>query len=599
MPAQQPGEPAWQATELLQRQMPGRGNALPTGSHLGEFELLRVLGEGGFGIVYLAHDHSLQRRVAIKEYMPASLAMRGGGLSVVVTAEKNRGIFESGLESFVNEARLLAQFDHPSLVKVYRFWRDNGTAYMVMPFYEGATLKERLRQFGTPPDERWLMALLASLTEALAVIHAEHCLHRDIAPDNILLLADSGRPLLLDFGAARQVIGDATQALTAILKPGYAPVEQYAEVPSLKQGPWTDIYALCAVVYAASTGGKPPVSVGRTVADSYVPLVQCAAGRYSARFLAASDAGLEVRPDGRPASVQALRQALGLGVQSVDANLGVPLPLVAVAAAATPEPAPARHVATPAPVMPQVSAAPRRSLVFGGGLAALALAAAAFWAGQRQQASIGATPPIAAASPPTSTAPGLAPQAVVEGATAARPSPVNTGATAFSIPSEFDRVMQGRQTDFQVQASANTPQLRIGKDRLGFKVSAARSGYVYVLVGGPDGSLLLLYPNSKTPDSRIRAGQTLSLPQANWPLDTAEPTGAEDFAVIVSEHPRDFSHLSQERVAWFLQLPTGAAGFALAQGHQGPGSVMAGKARCSSVGCDRYGAARFSVNVVN
>ena len=159
--------------------------------------------------------------------------------------------------------------------------------------------------------------------------------------------------------------------------------------------------------------------------------------------------------------------------------------------------------------------------------------------------------------------------------------------------------MQGRQTDFQVQASANTPQLRIGKDRLGFKVSAARSGYVYVLVGGPDGSLLLLYPNSKTPDSRIRAGQTLSLPQANWPLDTAEPTGAEDFAVIVSEHPRDFSHLSQERVAWFLQLPTGAAGFALAQGHQGPGSVMAGKARCSSVGCDRYGAARFSVNVVN
>jgi serine/threonine protein kinase len=124
-------------------------------------------------------------------------------------------VFDAGLDSFINEARLLAQFDHPSLLKVYRFWRANGTAYMVMPFYEGHTLKETLRQMGTPPDERWLTALLASLTEALAVIHAEHCLHRDIAPDNVLLLADSGRPLLLDFGAARQVIGDATHRQTA------------------------------------------------------------------------------------------------------------------------------------------------------------------------------------------------------------------------------------------------------------------------------------------------------------------------------------------------------------------------------------------------
>ena len=149
-PGPPPAAAAWQPTEILQRPAPGRGNALPPGAHLAEFELLRVLGEGGFGIVYLAHDHSLQRRVAIKEYMPASLAMRSGAQDVVVTADKHLPVFTAGLDSFINEARLLAQFDHASLLKVYRFWRANGTAYMVMPYYEGMTLKERLRQAGTP-----------------------------------------------------------------------------------------------------------------------------------------------------------------------------------------------------------------------------------------------------------------------------------------------------------------------------------------------------------------------------------------------------------------------------------------------------------------
>jgi serine/threonine protein kinase len=120
---------------------------------------------------------------------------------------------------------------------------------MVMPFYEGITLKDELKAMGAPPDEEWLRELLEPLTEALAVIHTEQCFHRDIAPDNVILLKGSQRPLLLDFGAARRVIGDMTQALTVILKPGYAPVEQYAEVPGMKQGPWTDVYALAAVVY--------------------------------------------------------------------------------------------------------------------------------------------------------------------------------------------------------------------------------------------------------------------------------------------------------------------------------------------------------------
>jgi serine/threonine protein kinase len=183
------------------------GNGLAVGTYLGEFEITAMLGEGGFGIVYLATDHSLQRRVALKEYMPSALAARSALSQVQVKSERHRETFEAGRKSFVNEARLLAQFDHPSLVKVYRFWEANGTAYMVMPFYEGKTLKDTLRELGAPPDEAWLRTLLAPLTEALSVIHAEQCFHRDIAPDNVMMLAGSQRPLLLDFGAARRVIG--------------------------------------------------------------------------------------------------------------------------------------------------------------------------------------------------------------------------------------------------------------------------------------------------------------------------------------------------------------------------------------------------------
>jgi serine/threonine protein kinase len=224
------------------------GNALKAGTRFGELELCGVIGEGGFGIVYTALDHSLERQVALKEYMPASLAARGAGGRVEVRSDEHREAFEAGRKSFVNEARLLAQFDHPALLKVYRFWEANDTAYMAMPLYQGVTLKDRLRALAGPPDEAWLMAMIAPLTEALAVLHAQRCYHRDIAPDNVLLLSDGERPLLLDFGAARRVIGDITQALTVILKPGYAPIEQYADEADLKQGPWTDVYALAAVL---------------------------------------------------------------------------------------------------------------------------------------------------------------------------------------------------------------------------------------------------------------------------------------------------------------------------------------------------------------
>jgi serine/threonine protein kinase len=288
------------------------GLSLRIGARVSEFEITRRIGEGGFSIVYLARDHSLDRTVALKEYMPSSLATRVGTTQVQPRSQRFRDTFEVGLRSFVNEAKLLAQFDHPALVKVYRFWEANGTAYMVMPFYQGATVKEAVRAMPQPPDEAWLLRLLAPLTEALLVIHAQRCYHRDIAPDNVILLASSGKPLLLDFGAARRVIGDMTQGLTVILKAGYAPVEQYAEIPGMKQGSWTDVYALAAVVYWAITGSTPPASVGRMMSDSFVPLATCAAGRYSARFLQTIDRALVVRPEHRTQTIEAFRKDLGL-----------------------------------------------------------------------------------------------------------------------------------------------------------------------------------------------------------------------------------------------------------------------------------------------
>lgn len=308
-------------------------NTLPAGTRLGEFEILKLIGEGGFGIVYLAHDHSLGRLVALKEYMPSGLAARTQALHVTVRSRHHEDTFVTGLRSFINEARLLARFDSPSLVKVYRFWEENGTAYMVMPFYEGPTLKEALRDGQVVPDEDWTRALLANMFDALETIHREHCFHRDVAPDNILLLRD-GRPVLLDFGAARRVIGDLTQSPTVILKPGFAPIEQYADIPGLKQGAWTDIYALGAVVYYLVTGKAPSAAVSRVVHDDMLPAREAGRGRYSDAFLSVIDHALAVKPEHRIQSVADMRHALGLdgvGAHTLPAALGV-APPAAIAA---------------------------------------------------------------------------------------------------------------------------------------------------------------------------------------------------------------------------------------------------------------------------
>ncbi|RZI86812.1 MAG: serine/threonine protein kinase [Rubrivivax sp.] len=396
-------------------------HALPQGTLLSEFELTKKIGEGGFSIVYLAQDQSLDRRVALKEYMPASIAARKGRTMVSARSERHQDTFEAGLKSFINEAKLLAQFDHRSLVKVYRFWEANGTAYMVMPFYEGVTLKDTVQAMSEPPDEAWLMAVLDPLTEALRVIHTEQCYHRDIAPDNVILLKEDQRPLLLDFGAARKVIGGMTQALTVILKPGYAPVEQYAELPDMKQGPWTDVYALAATVYWTITRKTPPPAVGRMLSDNYKPLAELAAGRYSDRFLQAIDRALVVRPEQRTQDISTFRRDIGLDSPSGQMPSQVPEANKKVVRPAQFEQTVANHAATTPSKPPKAGSRAGPALWLGGlGLAA-ALGGVAWWAVQDKPKAEPAPPAVPQVVAPAAPAPAPAP--VIQTPSAVAPSP--------------------------------------------------------------------------------------------------------------------------------------------------------------------------------
>jgi serine/threonine protein kinase len=301
-------------------------DTLPPGTVLAEFEIREVLGVGGFGIVYRAWDAALQRDVALKEYMPVSLATRGAGERVTLRARTNEENFALGLQSFVNEARLLARFDQPALVKVFRFWEANGTAYMAMPLYKGRTLRQ-LRKDMAPGalDDAWLRALIEPLLGALEVMHDVAVYHRDIAPDNILW-CDDNRPVLLDFGAARLVLADRTQNVTAILKPQFAPIEQYAETQSMRQGPWTDLYALAGTCYFMLTGRAPLPATARVMGDELEPLARLAPAGCSPQLLQILDWAMAVRPQDRPQSVAQFRDALA-GRIAVPAQGALDLPM--------------------------------------------------------------------------------------------------------------------------------------------------------------------------------------------------------------------------------------------------------------------------------
>lgn len=274
-------------------------HALASGTRILDYTIESVIGTGGFSIVYKALDNSLERQVAIKEYFPASLAQRDPG-GTVQPHSREVDTFRTGIVSFMNEGKLLAQFDHPALVRVYRCWEERGTAYLAMRLCSGITLREAVKTGAWKADEFSMHALLAPLCETLSLLHSANCFHRDVAPDNILL-ADGQAPVLLDFGAARKAI-EGTQVFTAILKPGYAPIEQYGD-GELKQGPWTDIYALAGVMHFALTGEAPPTAISRMLRDSMPKPRERFAGRLPDSWLDAMEKALSVKPENRPQSI--------------------------------------------------------------------------------------------------------------------------------------------------------------------------------------------------------------------------------------------------------------------------------------------------------
>ena len=567
----------------------GGQNALPAGTKLEEFELEKPIGEGGFSIVYLAHDLSLRRKVAIKEYLPSALAARKGDMTVNVIAERYRETFEAGLASFIKEAETLAQFDHPSLVKVFRFWRANGTAYMAMPYYEGPTLKEALRRLGRPPDETWLRGILGPVMDAIEVLHAENYLHRDIAPDNILLL-QGNRPVLLDFGAARRAITDMSQAFTVILKPGYAPIEQYAEASAMRQGPWTDCYALASVSYLAITGKPPAPAVERIVSDSLVPLSKCAAGRYSARFLQAIDTAMAVRPEGRPQSIAEFRKLLGMSPGG-SANRQND-----------------KDVAEGGPR--------RRWMLLGLGAMLLVIVGALAVVGTEHFADIKRRIAALLPSTPAATSTATAPSTLTETptttptATPTATPKATTKATATPTPTTtysqtgkpftpidvLDLLYEGRDPSQIVTASPNSPKIPIN-GKLRIKVKSSTAGYLYLFLLDGESRLYLIYPAKTDPQTLLEPSTEFRFP----PWDqTGVPGNIDQYLLIVTQVPHAFGPPKWRVADDLAELPMAIAA-KLFGTREWSAKTFLGTPTCppSVTDCSKsYGAARFTVEAI-
>ena len=282
-------------------------NALPSGYQLEEYKFERVLGAGGFGITYLAHEKTLKRKVAIKEFLPRDIAMRGdGGVTIHPVSSSDLEDYEYGLERFRDEARTLVSFRHPNIVAVHRLLEANNTAYLVMEYEEGDSLFEILERDRTLTEIE-VKEILFPLLDGLDRVHMAGFLHRDIKPANIYVRHD-GSPVLIDFGAARQAIGERSRSITAIVSTGYAPMEQYSVHG--KQGAYSDLYALAATAYKALTGNRPPDAVQRVANDPYTPAVIAGQGNADVAFLEAIDWALVMDAEVRPQSVGAWLTAL-------------------------------------------------------------------------------------------------------------------------------------------------------------------------------------------------------------------------------------------------------------------------------------------------
>lgn len=290
-------------------------NSLKPGHKIHWYEIKEILGQGGFGITYLAYDPNLTKYVAIKEYLPIELAVRERDHSVHPVSEDRGKQYKWGLDRFISEARTLAQFNHPNIVRVLSVTEENNTAYMVMAYERGQSLQKKLEGKKTL-EESELIKILIPIMGGLEQVHKAGFIHRDIKPDNIFIRND-GSPVLLDFGSARQALGEQTKTLTSLVSPGYAPYEQYYS-KSNEQGPWTDIYGLGATIYRAIAGIPPMDAVDRsktilrTSTDPLVKAQEIGNEKYSKRFLTAVDHALQFKQEDRPQTINEWKKEFDL-----------------------------------------------------------------------------------------------------------------------------------------------------------------------------------------------------------------------------------------------------------------------------------------------
>jgi hypothetical protein len=399
---------------------PYHTKALPLGTTLREWRLERVLGAGGFGIVYQGRGTYFDELVAIKEYFPSSVCDRVEDETVKPMDSSSEEIYALGLQKFVEEAKVLWNLSkperHPNIVSVKSLFELHGTAYMVMDFEQGVSLSDMLKQ-GKKFDEKSLLAIVKPIADGLDRAHKQGVVHRDIKPANILV-DETGRPVLFDFGSARFDAGQATNTKVTFYTPPYASLEQY--VKTYPQGAWTDVYAMGVVLYQCVTGEKPPEVLERLHGGLGEPLAGKKRKGFSETFLRAVDAAMGIRPDDRPRSMPEwialfdAPAAVAAPVEDDDRTrihvAAAPAASAAEPKAAAPKPKPAAPAAQPAASAAAEEAKPGFSLgslfnsrnraVLLGGAAVVFLGAAAAAvlmkpaAGGRGAARGAAAPPI-------------------------------------------------------------------------------------------------------------------------------------------------------------------------------------------------------------
>lgn len=299
--------------------------ALPPGTVIGGvYEIIRLIGSGGFGITYQAWDHERSEVVAIKEYFPRTAATRVDGWVYIASVEQQE-IFDRQLDRFWTEAWNLNRFNHPHIVKFRHRFAENGTAYIALEFIDGVNL-DAWAQTNPPPAATELDGFSSAFLDAIETIHRNNLLHRDIAPKNVLLR--DGFPVLVDFGSARDL--DPNKPMTAMVSAHYAPYEQYLTSASY-QGPWTDIYAAGATLYRLIVGKPPADAVTRSVDETkYERVAVIGQGRYRQSFLEAIDWALEHDYRRRPATVAEWRGPLLLGTIAAARRSGLSTPIMPV-----------------------------------------------------------------------------------------------------------------------------------------------------------------------------------------------------------------------------------------------------------------------------